>query len=403
MANKDITETGVRDVLETMGIPTSFAGLKQGIVGRGEMLATMGSGIGASAVGGLAGLGELARTRDLSAAVDMINQAQEALTYQPRTQIGAETTERYGSALEALAAPSEFVGEKALEITGSPAAATAAEILLDPLSAVIPGISKVGKVARPKASPALIYTTRNRVMRQYPELFNKAKSGDIEAAYELVENLIDTEKAKMVESDYVLPIVAEEMSGRNAIPLAIASYIGDVTGIPVDTRVVQANRVYRTGKAAADRIFNRPEFSGKVDPVSYTLIDDHITQGGTLGGLRDYITEQGGQVQGYQALTASAGSSIIDIMPKTKEALVQKFGRKELGDLLREFPNAANDINRLTESEAQYLLKFKSLDSIRNKLFTGLVATGIAGIATDSEQAQAESQVSDVTNQNSPQ
>jgi SAM-dependent methyltransferase len=149
MANKDITESGVQEVLRTMGIPTSFEGLQQGMIGRAETLATLGTGMGASAVGGLAGLAELARTRDLSSAVNTIEETQQKYTYQPRTQEGAQTLGRYGSALEALATPSEFVGEQALQMTGSPAAATGAEILLDPLSAVVPGISKVSKAVRP--------------------------------------------------------------------------------------------------------------------------------------------------------------------------------------------------------------------------------------------------------------
>lgn len=142
MANKDITETGVRSVLETMGIPTSFQGLQEGIKGRAETLATIGTGLGASAVGGIRGLAELARTGDLSQAVDMINQTQQALTYMPRSQAGIETLQSYAPAMEALGAPSEYVGETALELTGSPAVATGAEIFGDPLN-FIPGLKGI--------------------------------------------------------------------------------------------------------------------------------------------------------------------------------------------------------------------------------------------------------------------
>jgi hypothetical protein len=77
MANRDITETGVQEVLRTMGIPTSFQGFKEGVIGRTEAAATLGSAMGASAIGGLAGLGQLARTGSLGQATDAIRQAQE--------------------------------------------------------------------------------------------------------------------------------------------------------------------------------------------------------------------------------------------------------------------------------------------------------------------------------------
>ena len=140
MANKDITETGVRSVLETMGIPTSFQGLQEGIIGRGEAMATIGSGMAASAYGGLRGLGELARGENLAAAVNAIEQAQREYTFMPRTEPGRETLAGITPALEALAAPSEYVGGQVLEATGSPTLATGAEIFADPLGAVVPGL-----------------------------------------------------------------------------------------------------------------------------------------------------------------------------------------------------------------------------------------------------------------------
>ena len=155
MANKDITETGVRSVLETMGIPTSFQGLQEGIIGRGEAMATIGSGMAASAYGGLRGLGELARGENLAAAVNAIEQAQQQYTFMPRTEPGRETLVGITPALEALAAPSEYVGGQVLEATGSPTLATGAEIFADPLGAVVPGLKGlaatipiVGKAAK---------------------------------------------------------------------------------------------------------------------------------------------------------------------------------------------------------------------------------------------------------------
>jgi len=96
MANKDITETGVRSVLETMGIPSSFQGFKENAIGRAEALATVGS----SMAGTVAGMGgnvfELMRSGDPRAALDQYRQIQEAMTYVPRTQAGLEDVQQIG-------------------------------------------------------------------------------------------------------------------------------------------------------------------------------------------------------------------------------------------------------------------------------------------------------------------
>ena len=187
MANRDITETGVQEVLRTMGIPTSFQGFKEGVIGRTEAAATLGSAMGASAIGGLAGLGQLARTGSLGQATDAIRQAQEALTYQPRTQAGMETLSSLTPALEALSVPSQFVGEQVFGATDSPAAATGAEIFLDPLNylgagfkgiaAAVPLIPRATKAAEVAGEVAQAMPTMTPVVARGGVELQQAQEG----------------------------------------------------------------------------------------------------------------------------------------------------------------------------------------------------------------------------------
>ena len=96
--------------------------------------ATIGSSILGSVPAGLAGLYTLATTGDREAAEAKINEITESLTYMPTSQGSMDALQAAAGPLGALAAPSEYVGQKTLDITGSPLLATASEIFLDPLN-----------------------------------------------------------------------------------------------------------------------------------------------------------------------------------------------------------------------------------------------------------------------------
>jgi len=113
------------------------AQMREGEIGPQEVLeaaATIGSSILGSVPAGLAGLYTLATTGDLEAAVAKINEITESLTYMPSSQGSMDALQAVAGPLEALAAPSEFMGQQTLDVTGSPLLATAAEIFLDPLN-----------------------------------------------------------------------------------------------------------------------------------------------------------------------------------------------------------------------------------------------------------------------------
>lgn len=102
--------------------------------GGGEALETLGSAIAGSVPAGLAGLAVLP-FQGPEGAGKMVERVQDYLTIDPQTEGGVRALRGIAGALSPLGAPAQAVGDATLRLTGSPLAATAAEVLLDPLNA----------------------------------------------------------------------------------------------------------------------------------------------------------------------------------------------------------------------------------------------------------------------------
>lgn len=135
------------------------------LTGAGETAATIGTGLLGSVPAGLAGLTQLIPTRgrapDVNRAAQKVEDVQSALTYLPRTETGQRYLQNTAGALETLGAPAEYLGEKALQYTGSPAAATATNVLLDPVNFIgLPGSGKATVAATKAAGRAAMAAPR---------------------------------------------------------------------------------------------------------------------------------------------------------------------------------------------------------------------------------------------------
>lgn len=219
--------------------------------------------------------------------------------------------------------------------------------------------------------------------------FEAAKAGDVEAAGRVVDFALDdavVERVKAMAADHnpvLVAVHAEESTGRNHLPIAYASRLGDRLGLDVDTEIVQSNRVHRTGKGAEYRLTAQPQFSGPVEPGrSYIVVDDHVTAGGTLAALRSYIEARGGKVVGATTLTASPRSHILKPTVGTLAALRGKF--PDLEPWFKEHTGYGFDA--LTESEARQFLRYGSADRVRGVLAEG-EQTRRGGEADKSERA----------------
>lgn len=195
-----------------------------------------------------------------------------------------------------------------------------------------------------------------------------AKAGDVVAAVRLARDMVTDDLVKRVRSAIgngravIVPVISEEASGRNKIPLAAAEVLAHRIGTAATATIGQRNAPRRTSLSGLDRIFASPEFSGEVIAgQDYLLLDDTLTQGGTFAALASHIEANGGKVVGAVALTGKQYSAKVKPSPKTLSAL-----REQHGDLEQDFIAATGyGFDSLTESEARYLANFKPADAIR--------------------------------------
>lgn len=127
-----------------------------------EPAITAGSAAIAEPVSGLAGLGALLNGRGVGGAVQSINAAQQAMTYQPRTIEGQQGLQGLQAFLqpvgEVIQGASQNLGDKAYSATGSPALAAAA---YSAPTALLEGLGLKGlRIARKPVSGADLYSAR---------------------------------------------------------------------------------------------------------------------------------------------------------------------------------------------------------------------------------------------------
>jgi hypothetical protein len=128
-----------------------------------QAVGTIGSGILASAPAGIAGVASMPFV-GMDGAQQIMQDIQTMLTYVPKDEEGQAMVQRIGTALESMGAPAKMVGEAVFEMTGSPAAATAAEILLDPLNIAGMAVGSKAIKAGAKAAGGAIKTAGSSVV-----------------------------------------------------------------------------------------------------------------------------------------------------------------------------------------------------------------------------------------------
>lgn len=221
----------------------------------------------------------------------------------------------------------------------------------------------------PAITPDAIIGSTLGSASKHPD-YAAAKAGDVAAATRLAVDLVTPEMVTKVAAALggarprVLPVAAEESSGRNKIPRAVAEVLAARLGLETATGIVQANRAQRTGLDGLDRIFAPVDFAGTVEPGDYLLVDDTLTQGGTFAALASHIREGGGNVSAVVALTGKQYSAKIQPSPETLASLRQKHG-----DLEDQFRTATGyGFDALTESEARYLARFEPAERLRDRI-----------------------------------
>lgn len=200
-----------------------------------------------------------------------------------------------------------------------------------------------------------------------------AKGGDDAAARRLVSDVLSPDAIRQLKKvignreAIALGVHAEEAVSRNAIPQAMADVLGKVLGIEVSVDIVQAAKVGRTAQDGFGRLANQPSFDGVVrTDKPYLIMDDTLTQGGTLANLKGYIENRGGEVLAATALTGKQYSAKIAIDSSTLEQLRDQYDGTGLEAWWHN--RFGYGFDSLTESEGRYLLRAKDADKVRDRV-----------------------------------
>lgn len=216
--------------------------------------------------------------------------------------------------------------------------------------------------------------------------YARAKSGDPDAALTLAGDLLDRHAIGVLRSiigdrsALLLPVIADEASGFNAIPDAMAQVLGRDLDLPVIAgEIVQTNKVGHTRAPAFQRLVTPAVFDGEVQRSgAYVLVDDHVGLGGTLANLRGHVEALGGRVIAITTLTESRDARRISLRPETRNMLWDRHG-EELDQLWR--AQFGHGIDCLTEVEALQLCRQPSVAGIENFLAKAAVEARGRGLA----------------------
>lgn len=227
--------------------------------------------------------------------------------------------------------------------------------------------------------------------------YKAAKSGDPGAALALnvdlaVRWLFENDSRFSPGCIFVAPH-AKEASGDNAIPQTLAAVCATIFDGEVDEEIVQTDRVYHTGANAMERMVSRATFEGKVVAGGkYVLVDDVTSLGGTLAELNNYIVCSGGKVVDVVVLANAGRNPQLISNPQDVRIIKERF-QDECIEIFGIQPDA------LTANEARYLLGFRSVDEIRNRVAKArqeidrrLRAKGISRSGIPEESLQPEAQ-----------
>ena len=214
-----------------------------------------------------------------------------------------------------------------------------------------------------------------------------AKAGDAEAALMLASDLLSPNGIVSLQEiignrpTLLLPVVADELTGFNAIPDAMAQILGSKLGLPVIAgEIVQTNKVGHTRAPAFQRLVTPATFEGQVQPgANYVLVDDHVGLGGTLANMRGYVEARGGEVIAITTLTESRDARIISLQPATRNVLWDQHGQA-LDDLWQS--QFGYGIDCLTEVEALNLCRQHSVAAIEDFLAQAAVEARGRGLQT---------------------
>ncbi|MFZ9937746.1 MAG: DUF7178 family protein, partial [Luteolibacter sp.] len=232
----------------------------------------------------------------------------------------------------------------------------------------------------PANFPNVVISTTVGKMKSHPA-YVSAKAGEPRAAFRVVNDLVKVDRLRELGRQFPGAIVAglhaEEATGHNMLPEALADAIANHAGLELDEDIVIANTPKRTGSSAIHRLASRPEIAGNVKAGrQYILADDVATQGGTLSEARAYIEEQGGEVVAVVTMAAAQGGTVLAMSEKTRLALQEKFGNDALNEFAAATSLYGGQWQAFTNSEGLAILKYAKLETAKDSILAARKAAG---------------------------
>lgn len=219
--------------------------------------------------------------------------------------------------------------------------------------------------------PDVLIHASESTVKKHPA-YEAAKSGDDVAATQLVLTCLNLAQVVALnqlvagKQPTLVSAHAMERHGVNAIPEVFADELGRLLSWPVDTGIVQTNVVSHTGANGFWRLARQAEFDGTVEAgCDYVLVDDFVGMGGTLANLKGHIETLGGNVLAAVALTGKTHSAKLAPTPDRLNELRKRHGTEFENWWIGHF---AHSFDALTESEARYLARTETADTIRDRI-----------------------------------
>ena len=227
----------------------------------------------------------------------------------------------------------------------------------------------------------------------HPDFEAAKHGGDAVAAMRLVTALADPAPvlAQAKQNKNLRMIALSSANQANQIPSAFARHMATAARIPLDVSGLKANSPKHSGKSALYRFANRAQFAGSVRRgAQYLMVDDVLTQGGTLSEMRQWIVRSGGMVSGVAVLAVTPFRDRKDFDPATialtagtRAKLEKRFGAEPLAGLFSEQGVYGGQWKAMTEGEAWMILGYRSLPDFRAALLTEAAKATMEGKEVD--------------------
>lgn len=201
-------------------------------------------------------------------------------------------------------------------------------------------------------------------LKRCPGYTEAKQNGNMKAAEKVIQVCVDKCQTDILKKHFRHSIIIPVIGMNNVLPVALANRIGLAVCLSVKCVKVKS----RKNLSAIERILYKPHFYGYIQPnESYILVDDIVTQGGTISSLMRFVIESGGYICAVVALAYAKWSKTVISKYENLDVLISHFGGDIL-DFFKVFSIGEDEITYFTNSEIIYLLRFSNVGRIREKL-----------------------------------